>query len=159
MSSHAYQPLPTSPPPSGLVNAEAEEFDRLPETVNTGETDENAVNDDDRLTDPTSFRPLRESVESEFARPPPSWWKRLLLVLFVLFTGWAAVRLGSSQRKPKVIYASRYSEEHKYRPAASPVITEHLQDGRIRLRGASVGGVGVKEEDIPLTPKLGKLQS
>ena len=43
----------------------------------------------------------------------------------------------------------RYSDEYKYRPAASPVITEYLKDGRIRLRGASVGGVGIKEEDIP----------
>ncbi|RXW15152.1 hypothetical protein EST38_g10701 [Candolleomyces aberdarensis] len=30
-----------------------------------------------------------------------------------------------------------YSKEHKYRPAASPVITETLKDGRIRLRGAT----------------------
>lgn len=30
----------------------------------------------------------------------------------------------------------RYSKEFKYRPAASPVITERLRDGRIRLRGA-----------------------
>lgn len=45
-----------------------------------------------------------------------------------------------------------YSDEFKYRPAASPVITEHLKDGRIRLRGASIGGIGVREEDIPLTP-------
>jgi len=45
-----------------------------------------------------------------------------------------------------------YSEEFKYRPAASPVITEYLKDGRIRLRGASPGGVGVKPGDIPLTP-------
>ncbi len=29
------------------------------------------------------------------------------------------------------------------------MITEHLKDGRIRLRGASVGGVGVREEDVP----------
>lgn len=44
---------------------------------------------------------------------------------------------------------TRYSDEFRYRPAASPVITEYLKDGRIRLRGASVGGVGVREEDIP----------
>lgn len=45
-----------------------------------------------------------------------------------------------------------YSDEFKYRPAASPVITEYLKDGRIRLRGATPGGVGVREEDIPLSP-------
>lgn len=44
---------------------------------------------------------------------------------------------------------SRYSDEFKYRPAASPVITEYLKDGRMRLRGASVGGIGVREEDVP----------
>lgn len=46
----------------------------------------------------------------------------------------------------------RYSDEFKYRPAASPVITEYLKDGRIRLRGATPGGVGVREGDLPLTP-------
>ena len=35
-----------------------------------------------------------------------------------------------------VIAFCRYSKEHKYRPAASPIITETLKDGRIRLRGA-----------------------
>jgi len=47
---------------------------------------------------------------------------------------------------------NRYSEEFKYRPAASPVITETLKDGRLRIRGASVGALGVREEDIPETP-------
>lgn len=45
-----------------------------------------------------------------------------------------------------------YSEEHKFRPAASPVITETLRDGRLRIRGASVGAYGVREEDIPESP-------
>lgn len=30
----------------------------------------------------------------------------------------------------------RYSKDYKYRPAASPVITERLKDGVVRLRGA-----------------------
>jgi hypothetical protein len=46
----------------------------------------------------------------------------------------------------------RYSEEYKYRPASSPVITEYLKDGRMRLRGASIGGVGVRDEDMPVSP-------
>jgi len=49
-----------------------------------------------------------------------------------------------------------YSDEFKYRPAASPVITEYLKDGRIRIRGASLGGIGVREEDIPKTPEQKK---
>lgn len=47
---------------------------------------------------------------------------------------------------------SSYSEEHKYRPAASPVITETLKDGRLRIRGASIGAHGVRTEDIPESP-------
>ena len=31
----------------------------------------------------------------------------------------------------------RYSKEHKFRPAASPVITETLKDGRTRIRGGA----------------------
>jgi len=42
----------------------------------------------------------------------------------------------NAQSKPKVIYAKRYSKEHRFRPAASPIITETLKDGRIRIRGA-----------------------
>jgi hypothetical protein len=33
----------------------------------------------------------------------------------------------------------RYSKDFKYRPAASPVITEALPDGKKRLRGARPG--------------------
>jgi hypothetical protein len=32
--------------------------------------------------------------------------------------------------------SKRYSKDYKFRPAASPVVTEHLKDGRMRLRGA-----------------------
>ena len=31
---------------------------------------------------------------------------------------------------------SRYSKEHKFRPAASPIVTHTLKDGRIRIHGA-----------------------
>lgn len=46
-----------------------------------------------------------------------------------------------------------YSEEHRYRPAASPIITETLPDGRLRVRGASPAGVGIQPGDLPKTPK------
>ncbi|WWD03567.1 hypothetical protein V865_001621 [Kwoniella europaea PYCC6329] len=106
-------------------------------------------------TDP-SYRPLRRSVQEEFNRPPPSWWKRFMLIAVLILMAWFSVwlgRKGMQEQKPTVIYASRYSEEHKYRPAASPVITEYLPGNRIRIRGASIGGVGIADEDIPLTPK------
>jgi hypothetical protein len=38
------------------------------------------------------------------------------------------------------------------------VITEYLKDGRMRLRGATVGGVGVREQDIPKTPAQKKAE-
>ncbi|TXT05931.1 hypothetical protein VHUM_03692 [Vanrija humicola] len=67
---------------------------------------------------------------------------------------WLAVRLGGvgGKKEPEVIYATRYSDEFKYRPASSPVITEHLKDGRIRIRGASPGSHGVRPGDMPKTP-------
>ncbi|EGO03183.1 hypothetical protein SERLA73DRAFT_129437 [Serpula lacrymans var. lacrymans S7.3] len=64
-------------------------------------------------------------------------WKRVALLLFVLFLFWLSWSIKpSSNTQPKVVHASRYSKEHKYRPAASPIITERLKDGRVRLRGA-----------------------
>ncbi|KAF8883495.1 hypothetical protein CPB84DRAFT_1626229, partial [Gymnopilus junonius] len=80
------------------------------------------------------------SGDPRFARPSPSPLKRLALVIFLAFLFWLGfqMRSGLLERKKdsKVIYASRYSKDHKFRPAASPVITETLKDGRIRIRGA-----------------------
>ena len=33
-------------------------------------------------------------------------------------------------------FCGRYSKEHKFRPAASPIITHTLKDGRIKIHGA-----------------------
>ncbi|CAA7268590.1 unnamed protein product [Cyclocybe aegerita] len=91
---------------------------------------------------PTGTRsPSPEPEEdSRFVQPTPSPFKRLALVLFMAFLFWVGFQLRAglleAKKKPKVIYASRYSKEFKYRPAASPIITETLKDGRIRLRGA-----------------------
>lgn len=52
-----------------------------------------------------------------------------------------------------LILADRYSDEFRYRPAESPVITEYLKDGRIRLRGAHPAGVGVPPNKMPLRPE------
>lgn len=133
-------------------------YERIP-------TDPNAAHDHD--LDQDSDRPLRASVQAEFNRQPPAWWKRGLLLIALFGLGWLAIKLSTGNSKPQVIYATRsvtfhhlhdkkltcrYSEEFKYRPAASPVITETLKDGRLRIRGASVGALGVREEDIPETP-------
>ncbi|KAJ7209069.1 hypothetical protein B0H12DRAFT_425322 [Mycena haematopus] len=39
--------------------------------------------------------------------------------------------------RAQIVHANRYSKEFKYRPAASPIITETLKDGRVRVRGAA----------------------
>ncbi|KAK8853132.1 hypothetical protein IAR55_003833 [Kwoniella newhampshirensis] len=146
----AYQPIPTSSPPPG--SAQADSFPPAPRPDSPSDTDQSAPRGD------PSYRPLRSAIRAEFNRPPPPWWKRLLLIFALIGMGWMSVYLGKKglggggTGKKEVIYASRYSDEFKYRPAASPVITEYLPDGRTRIRGASIGSHGVREEDIPLSP-------
>ncbi|KZT51206.1 hypothetical protein CALCODRAFT_488112 [Calocera cornea HHB12733] len=78
-------------------------------------------------------------VDERFHQPSVPWWKRVLLVLFILLLAglvWLLKDVGRSL-SPKVVYADRYSAEFKYRPAASPIITETLNGGRTLLvRGA-----------------------
>ena len=56
-----------------------------------------------------SHRPLRAASQAEFNRPPPSWWKRALLILSLVFMLWLTLKLGGmGNQKSKVIYASRF---------------------------------------------------
>ncbi|KAF8139287.1 hypothetical protein K438DRAFT_1442844, partial [Mycena galopus ATCC 62051] len=64
-------------------------------------------------------------------------WKRAGLILSIFIAFYLAYQLQRPSGPPKIVHASRYSKEHKYRPAASPIITETLKDGRVRLRGAA----------------------
>ncbi|KAG2143533.1 uncharacterized protein EDB93DRAFT_1155510 [Suillus bovinus] len=75
-------------------------------------------------------------ADPRFNRPTPSLWKRIALLLLTAFLFWLAFQLQHKRFEPKVIHAERYSKDFKYRPAASPVITERLKDGVVRLRGA-----------------------
>lgn len=104
--------------------------------------------------EPELHRALRE--DPRFNVPTPSPWKRFALILFTAWLFWMAftLRLNLNEKKAasQVIHAdryahtlslemvvheqNRYSKEFKYRPAASPIITERLQDGRTRIRGA-----------------------
>ncbi|KAF8629367.1 hypothetical protein AX17_005663 [Amanita inopinata Kibby_2008] len=60
-----------------------------------------------------------------------------ILSVFAILLGFVLTTYQTTRtQKPKVIYANRYSKEHKFRPAASPIITETLKDGRVRVRGA-----------------------
>ncbi|KAI6142748.1 hypothetical protein BKA82DRAFT_4190327 [Pisolithus tinctorius] len=94
-------------------------------------------NNDSTQTQSTSRPSPRRVTDPRFNPPPPSAWKRIALIAFVVFLFWLSYSLSSKKNtQPKVIYASRYSKEFKYRPAASPIITERLKDGRVRLRGA-----------------------
>ncbi|PCH42551.1 hypothetical protein WOLCODRAFT_163881 [Wolfiporia cocos MD-104 SS10] len=79
--------------------------------------------------------------DPRFNPSTPSRWKRAALLLLIFALCWLALSIRAHNRKPKIIYAERYSEEFKYRPAASPIITERLKDGRTRLRGALPTGM------------------
>jgi hypothetical protein len=62
---------------------------------------------DDHDQDVDTDRPLRASVQAEFNRQPPAWWKRGLLLLALVALGWLAVKLSAGNSKPQVIYATR----------------------------------------------------
>ncbi|KAG5650667.1 hypothetical protein H0H81_011444 [Sphagnurus paluster] len=83
----------------------------------------------------------------------PSFLKRLILVVCTLFLFWAALQLRGIlyHEKAQVIYASRYSKDYKFRPAASPIITETLKDGCVRIHGA-----GPAPDPIPLPTPVAK---
>ncbi|EJF59172.1 hypothetical protein DICSQDRAFT_65500 [Dichomitus squalens LYAD-421 SS1] len=82
------------------------------------------------------------SDDPRFNPPTPSPWKRFALVLFLVFLLYVGLKLRVNAIKnlepePSVVHATRYSKDYKYRPAASPIITERLKDGRTRVRGAA----------------------
>ncbi|KAF8327275.1 uncharacterized protein EI90DRAFT_3127330 [Cantharellus anzutake] len=101
------------------------EYSRLPtydpDRVNVEEDEENR---------PRSYRD-----DPRFVEPTPAHWKRAALILFILFLAWAGYKLRSMRSDPVYVYADRYSQQFKYRPAASPIIRRRLPDGRIEIRG------------------------
>jgi len=93
--------------------------------------------DEERPTRPAHVAEhIQLAQDPRFNPPTPSWWKRALLVLFIVFMFWLYFSMRISMQKG-AHHAHRYSKQHKYRPAASPVITETLKDGRIRIKGAA----------------------
>ncbi|KAF8837989.1 hypothetical protein BDN67DRAFT_972198 [Paxillus ammoniavirescens] len=81
--------------------------------------------------------PRAAPVDPRFNPPPPAVWKRVALIAFIIFLFWLSFTFRLRKNaEPNVVHASRYSKEYKYRPAASPIVTERLKDGRTRLRGA-----------------------
>ncbi|KAG7446858.1 uncharacterized protein BT62DRAFT_919424 [Guyanagaster necrorhizus] len=87
--------------------------------------------------------PESKSEEDADENPPPptqsSRLKRIAFLIFVGFFFWLAyaARQRHLARQKKIVYATRYSNEFKFRPAASPIITETLKGGGTRLRGAN----------------------
>ncbi|TFK28288.1 hypothetical protein FA15DRAFT_584624 [Coprinopsis marcescibilis] len=92
--------------------------------------------DDDDAAEEPAANP-RRTVTS----PQPNRLRQFALIFFFLLSLWLAYavrhHLEWKKKRPQIVYASRYSKEYKYRPAASPIITETLKDGRILLRGAT----------------------
>ncbi|THH17882.1 hypothetical protein EW146_g3019 [Bondarzewia mesenterica] len=92
----------------------------------------------DENEETTSEQAIRDP---RFDQPTPSAWKRAGILFLIAFLFWLAYWLRTPHyQPPKVVHATRYSKEFKYRPAASPIITERLKDGRMRLRGAQATG-------------------
>ncbi|KAF8317089.1 hypothetical protein DL93DRAFT_2033922, partial [Clavulina sp. PMI_390] len=75
--------------------------------------------------------------DPRFYQPPPATWKRILLILFVFFLFYVGVKLRwrSIPTEDMIVHTDRYSDTHKFRPAASPIIRRRLPDGRIEVRG------------------------
>jgi len=102
---------------------------------------------------------IQLAQDPRFNPSTPSWWKRALLILFIISMFWLSFSLRAPMQKAaesQIIHTQRcvhreislfvfrihflylrYSKEHKYRPAASPIIYEKLKDGRTRVRGAA----------------------
>ncbi|KAF8604321.1 hypothetical protein BDV93DRAFT_440667 [Ceratobasidium sp. AG-I] len=71
-------------------------------------------------------------------RSTTSAFRRVLLIPVLVFLFYLSFKYyvwATKPVQPEIIYADRYSEKHRFRPAASPIITEKLKDGRIRIRG------------------------
>ncbi|KAJ7846197.1 hypothetical protein B0H14DRAFT_2446467 [Mycena olivaceomarginata] len=96
-------------------------------------------------------------VDPRFEQTPPAAWKRAGLLVLILFCFWLAFQIKGHRAPPSVVHASRYSKEFKYRPAASPVVTETLKDGRVRVRGAApTSSATPAPKPTAAKPKTGK---
>ncbi|KAJ7446957.1 hypothetical protein FB451DRAFT_1148131 [Mycena latifolia] len=139
-SSAKYTPLPSAPEEADALLASASPLG--------SDASDDEPSDDEPLPAPESSRQRSNSsssstsasfppaVDPRFVQPTPSAWKRALLLGGIVFLFWLTFQIKGTKVTPKVVHASRYSKEFKYRPAASPILTETLKDGRLRVRGA-----------------------
>ncbi|KAH8806506.1 hypothetical protein DL96DRAFT_1474351 [Flagelloscypha sp. PMI_526] len=79
--------------------------------------------DDESEETPRVSALQRQLAEDQRFNPaPPSRLKRAALIFLILGLFWLAFKLRPQKERP-IVYASRYSKEHKFRPAASPIVT------------------------------------
>ncbi|KAJ6537406.1 hypothetical protein DFH09DRAFT_992106 [Mycena vulgaris] len=132
-STAKYTALPTAPEEEGLLAAASP----LGSDDDESDTD-TAVEASPGERPPSTSTSFPPPVDARFIQPTPSPWKRAGLLLAIAFLFWLTFQLKGrpGAAKAKVVHATRYSKEFKYRPAASPIITETLKDGRLRVRGA-----------------------
>ncbi|KAJ7061849.1 hypothetical protein C8F01DRAFT_146806 [Mycena amicta] len=131
-------------PPSKYTDEPEEEGVALLSTVHDSDSDGDdevlppppppaAPDDDDVPLQPTGTAPAPVPHNTRFDQPPPSPWKRAALLLIIGLLFFLAFRMkATGVGKEKVVPATRYSNEYKFRPAASPIITQTLKDGRLR---------------------------
>ncbi|KAF7327136.1 Casein kinase I isoform alpha [Mycena kentingensis (nom. inval.)] len=87
--------------------------------------------------------PAPPPADPRFDRPAPSPWKRAALLLTIALLFWLALHMKSpkgifrSSKQQTVVYSNRYSKEYQFRPAASPIITQTMKDGRLEVHGAA----------------------
>ncbi|GAB1525450.1 hypothetical protein RhiXN_12132 [Rhizoctonia solani] len=75
---------------------------------------------------------------SSTSKKPASALRRVAMIpilVFALYLLFKSYNWLATPKKPEIIYADRYSHEYKFRPAASPIITEKLKNGKILIRG------------------------
>ncbi|KAL5504198.1 hypothetical protein ACEPAH_8272 [Sanghuangporus vaninii] len=73
-----------------------------------------------------------------FSRYRQHWKKFALYFAVAVVSLWFTVVILNAfgVRRSGIIYSTSYSKEHRFRPAASPIITQTLDDGRTLIRGA-----------------------
>ncbi|KAI0373621.1 hypothetical protein BV20DRAFT_1033896 [Pilatotrama ljubarskyi] len=120
------------------MSSSAHKYERLPTNPDQPADMKRRTSRDEPTSDLQELH-RRLAEDPRFNPPTPSTWKRVALILFMIALLWIGFRMRASvaAQQPKVVHASRYSREYKFRPAASPIITERLKDGRVRVRGAA----------------------
>ncbi|KAL0958314.1 hypothetical protein HGRIS_000459 [Hohenbuehelia grisea] len=137
------------------AKAEYDENDiMLASPLDDGEDAENSASTSPRVAKNRRYlQQLHEQGRRDprFQPPTASKGQRVALLVFLAFLFWVALFMrrdiwnvllqSESDAELRALEADRYSDDHMFRPAASPVITETLDNGYVRLRGAQRTGL------------------